>query len=666
LAKYIALGKPSPARSNQENHGQVCSRGPARPRHVKGKHQLRDGIIIDGQQFRVGENVYVILDERVLAMELDGSCPPQSSAPAHASEVFLQRQGLGLARIDSIWRNSSDGELCFTGTWYNLPEETHVGRQSHHGAREVFLSSNHQDPISFGSVLRKASILSKKEFDPGVQKNDDLYLCEYEYDATWQRFRRHMDWGNGQCNWFDEGWAQEEDYATDDENKDATYTIVDALRAEYGHDFRHHSRGYTSWRRKSQGGHNFEAKLGIGSIPAHIQDANIEETMLRRTCRALALAAAPPSLPCREDEHETITSFVKSVLSGNGNGGKCLYVSGIPGTGKTATVLDVMQNLHRSAKEGEIPSFQFVEINGLRLPSPQHAYSALFEALTGNCVGPATAARQLETMFAERGRAEAPHTIVLLDEMDSLINRTQTVLYNLFDWPSRPGSRLSIIGVANTMDLPERLHPRIGSRLAGTRLVFHPYQRAQLETIMQSRLQDCGVFDANAIGLVTRKVANCSGDVRRCLELCRRAAEIATERHAAQGADNEVKVTIRDVDTAIREAFNTPQLRMIRHSPLMERLLLAAVHLESRYAGRCEVSLEGAYNRYVEMDAAHGRPQFSTILECVVSMAERKLLVCEAGHRRLAVKVALNVRTDDLIGALSDDPELTHLADRLK
>lgn len=38
----------------------------------------------------------------------------------------------------------------------------------------------------------------------------------------------------------------------------------------------------------------------------------------------------------------------------------------------------------------------------------------------------------------------------------------QTVLYNLFDWPSRKGSCLSVIGIANTMDLPERLHPRIG------------------------------------------------------------------------------------------------------------------------------------------------------------------------------------------------------------
>ena len=47
------------------------------------------------------------------------------------------------------------------------------------------------------------------------------------------------------------------------------------------------------------------------------------------------------------------------------------------------------------------------------------------------------------------------------------------VLYNLFEWPMRKGSRLAVIGVANTMDLPERLLPRIASRL-GSRLPCHP------------------------------------------------------------------------------------------------------------------------------------------------------------------------------------------------
>ena len=35
------------------------------------------------------------------------------------------------------------------------------------------------------------------------------------------------------------------------------------------------------------------------------------------------------------------------------------------------------------------------------------------------------------------------------------------VLYNLFEWPTRPGAALAVLGIANTLDLPERLLPRI-------------------------------------------------------------------------------------------------------------------------------------------------------------------------------------------------------------
>ena len=37
------------------------------------------------------------------------------------------------------------------------------------------------------------------------------------------------------------------------------------------------------------------------------------------------------------------------------------------------------------SESGELPHFQFVEINGLRLPSPQHAYSALYEVSLRMC-----------------------------------------------------------------------------------------------------------------------------------------------------------------------------------------------------------------------------------------------------------------------------------------
>jgi Cdc6-like AAA superfamily ATPase len=66
--------------------------------------------------------------------------------------------------------------------------------------------------------------------------------------------------------------------------------------------------------------------------------------------------------------------------AGAGCLGQCLYVSGVPGTGKTAAALEVVRALRRRAAAGASPAFRFVELNALRLPSPQHAYSALLEA----------------------------------------------------------------------------------------------------------------------------------------------------------------------------------------------------------------------------------------------------------------------------------------------
>lgn len=58
--------------------------------------------------------------------------------------------------------------------------------------------------------------------------------------------------------------------------------------------------------------------------------------------------------------------------------GQCLYVAGVPGTGKTATVHEVVRQLQQRTGDGELPAFRFVEINALRLSSPQHAYVHLY------------------------------------------------------------------------------------------------------------------------------------------------------------------------------------------------------------------------------------------------------------------------------------------------
>lgn len=58
---------------------------------------------------------------------------------------------------------------------------------------------------------------------------------------------------------------------------------------------------------------------------------------------------------------------------------RCMYISGVPGTGKTATVKEVMHALQQAYDSGDLPKFTFVEINGMRLTEPRQTYVQLLK-----------------------------------------------------------------------------------------------------------------------------------------------------------------------------------------------------------------------------------------------------------------------------------------------
>lgn len=63
-----------------------------------------------------------------------------------------------------------------------------------------------------------------------------------------------------------------------------------------------------------------------------------------------------------------------------------MYISGVPGTGKTATVHEVMRCLQHAADVDEIPPFHFIEINGMKMTDPHQAYVQILQvrASVGN------------------------------------------------------------------------------------------------------------------------------------------------------------------------------------------------------------------------------------------------------------------------------------------
>lgn len=131
--------------------------------------------------------------------------------------------------------------------------------------------------------------------------------------------------------------------------------------------------------------------------------------------------------------------------------------------------------------------------------------------------------------------AQISHSsVVLMDELDQMVTPKQDVIYNFFNWPTLVESKLVVIAVANTMDLPERhLNARVRSRLGMTRINFQPYKKEQLQTIVKARLESARktleteedqqqvVLAEDAIKLASAKVGGVSGDARRVLDVCR-------------------------------------------------------------------------------------------------------------------------------------------------
>lgn len=362
-----------------------------------------------------------------------------------------------------------------------------------------------------------------------------------------------------------------------------------------------------------------------------------------------------------------------------------MYISGVPGTGKTATVMEVIKALReesaetpngnsskkrksRQTKANHSSEFTYIEVNGLKLTDPYQVYSEIYRSLNDGCHASAkTAESWLEDYFSDP--PDDRFIVLMVDELDLLCTKKQTILYHLFDWPNKPHSNLVVLAIANAMDLSERiLNNRIASRLGLTRLTFQPYTHHQLQEIIWSRLQGTSAFDETAAQLVARKVAAVSGDARRALDICRRAALIAEERHAdaaassatpskQQSKSGKQSVRVEDVTQAVDKLLSSTRLTAIRESSQQEQILLQSVVQEFRSSGLEEADFCRVvrvhqdvckFSRYV-------CPSAVELYEIAFNLYERRLILIDDNNCFLKAKIRLNVSIDDIDLALKSE-----------
>ncbi|PIO62683.1 ATPase, AAA family [Teladorsagia circumcincta] len=256
-----------------------------------------------------------------------------------------------------------------------------------------------------------------------------------------------------------------------------------------------------------------------------------------------------------------------------------VYISGSPGTGKTATLRRVSEYFGSQAI--------FTILNCASVTSQTKLIEGILDTL--ECSSRPTIANLTSVIKGLR-----KHFVLILDEVDHLTSKTNSFLYAAFQWPQTITNKLIVIGVANSIDLTERLLPKLRLGQPPETLVFAPYTKDDIAQILKSSMaeESEGAMDTAAVELCSRKVAAMTGDLRTALHVMKQTRN-AHEPSTPRGC--------REVLGVLNGVYSSPLARA--RLPLQPRLLLAvAVALSSNKKNALNVtSLTNAYHRACEV-----------------------------------------------------------------
>lgn len=250
-----------------------------------------------------------------------------------------------------------------------------------------------------------------------------------------------------------------------------------------------------------------------------------------------------------------MSNFIQDCVESKKGG--CLYISGPPGTGKSAMVNEVCQDM-------DLSDVKVSHVNCVSMRNSRDVYSKLIQDFaTDTEVFKKSEADRLKEMFVpakSRGLF-----LVSLDEMDHLLQGDSGVLQSLFEWSLHDKSTLILIGIANALDLTDRSLPQLKAKnLKPTLLPFLPYNAASIAGVITARLRSLlpagtesdpklvPFLQPAAIQLCAKKVASQTGDLRKAFELIKRAIDVieqeTIQKLEKQAAESDTSILVENAN----------------------------------------------------------------------------------------------------------------------
>ncbi len=218
-----------------------------------------------------------------------------------------------------------------------------------------------------------------------------------------------------------------------------------------------------------------------------------------------------------------------------------------------------------------------------------------------------------------------------MDELDKLSTRDQSILYSLFELTALKDSHLILIGLANALDLTDRSLIRLQSRLQfkPVLLNFPPYSKQDITTILSQRIKEVladdidNVIAPSALQYLSGKISSTTGDLRKAMDICRRAIELAGTTEKQLGLPLSNSNTQNAPTPAAKRCVNIPLLCKMMASmesnafcaakdddvdetPLQQKLIIVTLLVLSKFGKSKQVTLGKLHQSYSKICSKYG------------------------------------------------------------
>jgi cell division control protein 6 len=267
--------------------------------------------------------------------------------------------------------------------------------------------------------------------------------------------------------------------------------------------------------------------------------------------------------------------------------------------------------------------------------------------------------------------------------------RDQSVLYALFELPALTNSRLILIGLANALDLTDRSLIRLQSRVhfKPVLLNFSPYSKQEIATIVSQRIQEAvgedvgNVIAPSALQYLGGKISSTSGDLRKAIDICRRAVELAetgAKKQSVLTPSNSELQTSESVQTTKcvsipilckmmasveSNAFSVGNNDDVDETPLQQKLIIVTLLVLVKFGKSKLVTLGKLHQSYSKVCSKYGMTtiDFDEFLHTCSLVESRGIVTLKKKSNPRLVPICLRLDEREVESTLKDKTLLSSI-----